>query len=283
MAVAWTTIPAGDVDVDSPVTTALMASLRDNPEGIAQRATGAPKIFGVPYDFQEFLASGPPHWVKPTTAETGDRVIVQVVGGGGSGGRHTDFGGSGGGGGAGATQFFDDIDDLGATETIVVGAGAAGQTGNGLDGGDSSFGTASTDQFVFGGGGQNGIEGTFGTDEVGGDGGFARHFLTGISTAAGFNKLHGGAGGHSDNDTDGTNRNGEDSILGGGGGGGTKNDGPVGSGGVSSRAGYGGLASITTDGSPGAFPGGGGGGTNTGSLSGAGANGVIRVWCIKED
>lgn len=44
MANIWTTIPDSDVDPESPITTALMQALRDNPEGIAGAATGAPKV-----------------------------------------------------------------------------------------------------------------------------------------------------------------------------------------------------------------------------------------------
>lgn len=44
MAVSWTTIPDSDVDPESPITTSLMQALRDNPEGIAGGASGAPKI-----------------------------------------------------------------------------------------------------------------------------------------------------------------------------------------------------------------------------------------------
>ena len=44
MAVAFTAIPDGDVDPESPITTSLMVALRDNPEGIAGAAGGAPQI-----------------------------------------------------------------------------------------------------------------------------------------------------------------------------------------------------------------------------------------------
>ena len=96
----WVDITNAEVAAGAPITTALMTSLRDNIEGIAQRATGAPKIFGVPYDYQEFTASGT--WTKPSNAESGDKVVVQVVGGGASGVRDTStndpVGGGGGGG-----------------------------------------------------------------------------------------------------------------------------------------------------------------------------------------
>ncbi len=46
---AWTTIPNGDVDADSPITTSLMTALRDNPEAIANGDSGAPEIQTAAY------------------------------------------------------------------------------------------------------------------------------------------------------------------------------------------------------------------------------------------
>jgi hypothetical protein len=40
----WTTISNSEVDGDSPITESLMTALRDNPQAIAEGATGAPRI-----------------------------------------------------------------------------------------------------------------------------------------------------------------------------------------------------------------------------------------------
>ncbi len=276
MAATWTTIPTTDVDVDSPVTVALMTALRDNPEGIAQRATGAPKIWGVPYDYQEFPTS-PGTWTKPSNAETGDKVIVQVVAGGGSGDHDSGAGNAsgGGGGGGGGSQKFDDIDDLDATEPIIVGAGGAAQTSTavGQAGGDSSFGTLNEIEHVFSEGGGGGTN-------SGGAAGEAAHSRTSTSNQA--HKLAGGQGGDGNSGTAGI---GQDSIYGGGGGGGTNSNVHL-SGGLSARAGNGGNSNFggeTATEINGAFPGGGGGGTNDTEDGGAGGSGIVRVWCVKEE
>jgi len=41
---AYVTIPNGDVDPESPITTSLMVALRDNPTAITEGAVGAPEI-----------------------------------------------------------------------------------------------------------------------------------------------------------------------------------------------------------------------------------------------
>lgn len=121
-------------------------------------------------DFQEFTTSGT--WTKPAGAQF---VMVEAWGAGGGGGSGRRGGNSNnpnsssGGGGGSYTQRLFKAGDIGATETITVGAGGNGgavittndtQGQNGSDGGNTSFGSLLV---AYGGGGGSGaIDSVFG-------------------------------------------------------------------------------------------------------------------------
>ena len=124
--------------------------------------------------FDRFTSSGT--YVKPSWART---IIVECIGGGGGGAGGEGAAaasirspGGGGGGGARVRHVFA-ASDVGATETVTIGAGdgggAGGSSGNGTNsgaGGDTTFGSLLT---AFGGGGT--LNSTAGNRLGGGGGG----------------------------------------------------------------------------------------------------------------
>ena len=176
------------------------------------------------------VADSPATWTKDTGLK---RIHVQAWGGGGGGSNNAT---DGGGGGGGFSEKWFEASELGATETVTIGAGGA--TGGG-DGGNTTFGSLLT---AYGGEG--------GSVSAGGNAGGP---LQAGATGSGVMNAAGGAGA------------GEDGIFGGaggfngtnagrsywGGGGGAEGAGTAG---VSIHGGAGGA-----DGIAGSVPGGGGG------------------------
>lgn len=204
--------------------------------------------------------------------------------GGGSGGRDTTHGASGGGGGACMTLQIP-VGQLSTTNNVVIGTGGAGVTTTsaaGNAGGNSSFGPAT----VFGGGGGNinsvlgGLGGGWSNSATltnpFGDGSFgAGQQNSGLLAGS----IFGGGGGIGSDDSVGFT--GFYSVYGGGGGGGFfASSGGIAAGGTSIFGGNGGSGGSTASGVAGAVPAGGGGGTQTGTTSGAGGRGELRLWGI---
>lgn len=232
-----------------------------------------------------YTSTGADTWTKPSGAV---KILVQVWGAGGSGGAHESGGGdkAGGGGGGGYNEKWFDAADLGATESINVGAGGAAVTPDNLGnaGGNSTFGTSGTLVTGYGGGagdfglsdsdggGGGGPLGAGGSGTSGGAAGAPGAPLAGASP--GGDGLYGAAGGNES-----TNAGG-DAYYGGGGGGGLTAD-TAGAGGTSVVGGNGGAANTaaSTNATAGSQPGGGGGAVSgTGNpSSGAGGDGMVVV------
>lgn len=116
-------------------------------------------------NFQEFTTAGTFTWTKPANAKF---VHVRMYGGGGGGGsgmnNPTTLGRAGGAGGSPGclVELFVDAASLGATETVVVGAGGNGgasQTTANTAGNPGTVGGASSFSYWRAGGGGNGAGG----------------------------------------------------------------------------------------------------------------------------
>lgn len=212
-----------------------------------------------------FITSGT--FIKPPGYDIFEGLVFSA---GGSGRKDSGANIKTGGGGGACLPFSFPASALAATVTVTVGAGGAAQTvnaTNGNAGGTSSFGTAS----AFGGnagtasaanGGHAGVSSTLNDATSGSTGTAITAFLGGAGSAsvAGVvpKTIHGaGSGGSIDA---------ADVLI---------------SAGTTVFGGEGGASSLAAAGTAGTAPGGGGGSTQTGTTSGAGARGELRIWGLK--
>ena len=253
----------GFADVTDP-TKRLRIDVGSITTGTVRVATISDRDFtlGKIQTIQTFTASGT--YTKPSGC-IGALVKCQAPGGGGGGADSdgTGTGAAGGGGGGGYSEKIILGADLGATETVTIGAvGAAGSATNGTTGGTG--GTTSFGAHVSCTGGAGGVG-------------------TGVMTSAAGHAFAGGAGGAGSSGTinaeggDGGSGGGYGAGFGVGGTGGSSIFGAGGAGGASAGA------ASTAPGSAGNNYGGGGGGAadvsaGAGAAGGAGGPGLIIVY-----
>jgi hypothetical protein len=241
---------------------------------------------GSVINVQSFDASGT--FTKPAGYSANSRVLIQAWGGGGSGARQSTAGSCGGGGGGGYNERWLSLSQMGATETVTIGAGGASRTGSnqaGDQGGNTTvgslitaYGGAGSPLTTNGGGGGGQLSAGSGqapgrpniqTSESGGEfkqgGGSSGSSTLGLNDAL----FHGGGGGFGTTAA----ASGSSSVWGGGGGGGGNATAAAGS---SSFGGNGGAGGAT--GTAGTQPGGGGGGGTTTSGAGAAGRVIITVF-----
>ena len=229
-------------------------------------------------DVQEFTSNGT--WTKPGA---GTVALIRCWGGGGSGGRNVSSNvGAGGGGGGACVERWMKLSDLGATESVTIGAGGAGKTADGVGnaGGTTTFGShvsayggggggIRTGLGNAGGGGGGGSLGAGGTADTAGNdgaGGNGHSANTTGATASASGEWGGGAGGG------GASAGGN--AFWGGAGGGNRTSTTSFAGGVSINGGDG---SDANTGDPGGFPGGGSGGYGGGNTGAGGAGYCIVI------
>ena len=155
----WRNITDGALSVDAPIRSIDALALRDNPQAIAERSAGAPRV--KPPSVEVLTGSG--SWIVPVGVM---RVRVRLIGGGGGGGGGTGPGFAGGGGGSGALVEFNL--DVTPGDAIAYGCGAGGTAGpfgsGGGNGGATTFGTGGQSA----GGGTGGAPGTGSAHGTGG-------------------------------------------------------------------------------------------------------------------
>lgn len=299
--VAGPTGPTGDTGPAGPTGPTGANSTVAGPTG-ATGPTG-PSATGSVINTQTFDSSGT--WTKPSGYSASSRVLVQAWGAGGSGGRDTTATRASGGGGGGYIERWLNLSQLGATETITIGAGGAARTGTnqtGAVGGNTTVGSLVT---AYGGGGGGGLNAVTNVNGGGGGGQLSAGETGTTTTAATFPGRpyicvadtdssgsspylqgggvttsvpsasmaafwHGGGGGNAT--TTAANNAGAQSGYGGGGGGGNT----TGTGGTSLFGGNGGAAGAT--GTAGTQPGGGGGAATGTSGAGGAGRAIITVF-----
>jgi hypothetical protein len=185
-----------------------------------------------------------------------------------------------GGAGGGCGDFTILASTVGTTATVTIGAGGSARTtlGNGNPGGTTSLGSIFS---VFGGSnGQIGgsiLSGSTtlrGQDGVRGSAvGFEGATYQNTTTVLNCSSVYGGAAPIADATAASGN-----SVFGGAAGGSVTTTATVRAAGTSIFGGNGGAASSTSSGTAGSQPGGGGGATQTGTASGAGGDGAMRIW-----
>ena len=237
-------------------------------------------------DVQQFdtAGSGTP-WTKPAGYSATSRVLIQAWGGGGSGSRNSTAASCGGGGGGGYNERWLTLSQLGATETVTIGAGGASRTGSnqaGDQGVNTTVGSLITAYggaggLITSGGGGGGGQLSAGSGQAPG-----RPFFQVSESGGNYKQGYGADGGSALGERDalfhggggglGTTAaaSGSSSVWGGGGGGGGN---ATAAAGTSSFGGNGGAGGAT--GTAGTQPGGGGGGGT--ATSGAGAAGRVII------
>jgi len=215
------------------------------------------------YIYEEFLTSG--SFTKDPSANF---VRVELVGGGGSGATKTSTYASGGSGGLFVTGIFN-ASDLAASETVTIGAGGVNAgTGDGVDGGDTSFGSLLTAAGGWGG------ENDSGDIYIKVNDGSVNRRITGTSAEIQRTQVLNPIAGRGAAGVSGEAGN---TIYGGAGGGGSNGGSP---GGTSVYGGDGGNGGNGVAGGDGDVPGGAGGSTtlNGAGDAGDGGDGRARVW-----
>lgn len=164
----YSTILNSEIDPDSPITTALMTKIRDNPLAIGEGASGAPKLLRNAMRVAYFSASGTFNVPADVT-----QVWVEVAGAGGGGAGHNTSiatAGSAGGsssfgafcsatGGAGGTTWNGTIQTVAGPLHGLGSGGDINLRGSGGDGGMNTIGQLTPSRmYTPGGNGGKSIE-----------------------------------------------------------------------------------------------------------------------------